>query len=229
MTEPDVEMGAPSPGWYTGNQPGRIDDRKLVHRILAGDERACSILVERYTPAVMGCIAGKVRSRSDMEDLAQEVFLRAFRFLHTLRDQERFAPWLMGIARRSVADYYRRHGRRLQVIPSPDGDEDQPCPLENFPDPSPGPADRLMARQEREIVLEELARLGEKYRVVLYMRLVGEESSSDIARLLGVAPDAVRKRLLRGMEQLRKGLRRRGLDLDAGMGADLQGREEVDS
>ncbi|MBL7645438.1 MAG: sigma-70 family RNA polymerase sigma factor [Candidatus Hydrogenedentes bacterium] len=229
MTEPDVEMGVPGPGWYTGNQPGRIDDRKLVRQALAGDERACSIIVERYTPAVMGCIAGKVRSRSDMEDLAQEVFLRAFRFLHTLRDQERFAPWLMGIARRSVADYYRRHGRRLQVIPSPDGDENQRCPLENFPDPAPGPADRLMARQEREIVLEELARLGEKYRVVLYMRLVGEESSSDIARLMGLAPDAVRKRLLRGMEQLRKGLRRRGLHLDAGMGADFQGREEVDS
>ena len=86
MTEPDVEMGVPGPGWYTGNQPGRIDDRKLVRQALAGDERACSIIVERYTPAVMGCIAGKVRSRSDMEDLAQEVFLRAFRFLHTLRD-----------------------------------------------------------------------------------------------------------------------------------------------
>ncbi len=227
--EPDVETGVPNPGWYTGHQPGRIDDRKLVHRILAGDERACSILVERYTPAVMGCVANKVRSQSDMEDLVQEVFLRAFRFLHTLRDPERFAPWIMGIARRSVADYYRRHGRRLQVIPGPDPDEEHGNPVDNFPDPAPGPAERLIARQEREIVMEELARLGEKYRVVLYMRLVGEESASDIARLLGVAPDAVRKRLLRGMEQLRKGLRRRGLSLELGMGADLQGREEVDS
>jgi DNA-directed RNA polymerase specialized sigma24 family protein len=75
-------------------------------------------------------------------------------------------------------------------------------------EPSAGPGERVAAGEIRGIVLREIAAMDEKYRSILYPRLVGEQSSEEIGRALGMNASSVRMRLFRGIRLLRKVLKR---------------------
>jgi RNA polymerase sigma-70 factor (ECF subfamily) len=161
---------------------------------------------------VVGFLYGKTRCESDAEDVAQEVFLTAYRGLVHLRDSDRVGPWLMRIVRSRLIDHYRRAGRRPQVVTDPCSEASpEGSLLCQMAEPSPHPGQLAVAAQTRQIILEEIAGMKENYRDILYWRLLGEETSDAIARRLGLRESAVRMRLFRGMRLLRKALKKHGL------------------
>jgi RNA polymerase sigma-70 factor (ECF subfamily) len=84
-------------------------DADAVARVLGGDAEAFRVLVEAYEPAVLGLSRRLVLgNEADAEDITQETFMRAYRYLPRLEDRARFAPWLYQIAR-SLARERRRH------------------------------------------------------------------------------------------------------------------------
>jgi RNA polymerase sigma factor (sigma-70 family) len=83
-------------------------DRKLVDKTLAGDYHAFNRLIERHSAMIYTYIARKIRYPTDVEDLAQEVFLTAISQLFQLRDRDQFAYWLRGIADNLIRMWYRR-------------------------------------------------------------------------------------------------------------------------
>ncbi|MFA6112064.1 MAG: sigma-70 family RNA polymerase sigma factor, partial [Candidatus Latescibacterota bacterium] len=87
-------------------------DRLLIERTLAGDRNAFGHLVERYTPLVRGVIWEALRRPDEVEDLAQEVFTRAYEQLSRLRRFDRFPGWLCRIATNAVIDHQRRRQQR---------------------------------------------------------------------------------------------------------------------
>lgn len=183
------------------DEPASTGDAELVKRVAAGETAQFATLMQRYAPIVLGYLYGRVRSEADREDLLQEVFLEAFRQIGRLRRPERFGPWLMRIARSKLLDYYRhkqrRSGHEAQIFGDGVAEAD---PV----DPTPGPRDRLAESELQRRVRDAIGRMRDRYRTVLYLRLIAEEEPQAIARRLGLKESTVRMRLMRGLEQLRK-------------------------
>jgi RNA polymerase sigma-70 factor (ECF subfamily) len=101
-----------------GVGPGQTDEPKddaLVQRSLQGDERAFGDLVRRYERLVFRIASGFLRDRGDVEDVAQEAFLRAFEALSGFRAGAPFGPWIAQIATRLCYDRLRGRQRRREV------------------------------------------------------------------------------------------------------------------
>jgi RNA polymerase sigma-70 factor (ECF subfamily) len=160
--------------------------RALVQSAASGDRQAFDGLYEIYAPLVHGVLLARV-PYGEVGDLAQDVFLVAFRKLGSLRDSSRFGPWLAMIARNRATDFHRRRRE-----------------TENL---SEGIAQVLAPpRAEAEEALETIRGLPEAYRETLVLRLVEGMTGPEIAERTGLQPESVRVNLHRGMKLLREKL-----------------------
>ena len=157
----------------------------LVKAVLAGDREAFGRLYELYAPMVHGILLARI-PRSEVDDLVQDIFLHAFRKLHTLRDWAAFGPWIAMIARNRAMDFYRRTKETVEVT------EDLRS------------TDMQTSRANE--ILELIRALPEAYRETLILRLVEGMTGPEIAARTGLTPASVRVNLHRGMKQLRKKL-----------------------
>jgi RNA polymerase sigma-70 factor (ECF subfamily) len=90
---------------------GRSSDEDLMRRTQQGDRQAFSLLYERYSASVLSYLYRMLGNLEDVESIAQEVFLRAFRFAPTYRYPQRFSTWLFTITRNLAINYSRRRKR----------------------------------------------------------------------------------------------------------------------
>ena len=163
----------------------RAPERSLVDDARDGNQSAFTALYRQYTRLVHGILVARV-PRSEVEDLAQEVFMLAWRRLRSLRDTSAFGGWLAMIARNQATDYHRKAPRTAKL------DDamltQQPC----------NPA--ALA------VLDTIRAMPEAYRETLILRLVEGMTGPEIAVQTGLTPDSVRVNLHRGMKVLRERL-----------------------
>lgn len=91
-----------------------LDDEHLIAKILAGQEEFFEVLVRRHLPMVQSIALARMANASEVDDITQEVFLKAFRSLSSLRQRDRIAPWLAAITRNVATslgrNYQRFHG-----------------------------------------------------------------------------------------------------------------------
>lgn len=163
-------------------------DVDQVRRAIAGDSAARADLWRRYRRAV-AAVALSYRPRSELEDLVQETALAWVRALSTLRDPERFEPWLMQIAR-NVARVGARRGR--SSLPTSASDPD------SIPAAAMGSHDDSLARA--------LGGLPDEFREVLLLKSVEGHSQRRIAELLGLPETTIETRLVRARRLLRERL-----------------------
>ncbi|MFP8876409.1 MAG: RNA polymerase sigma factor, partial [Myxococcota bacterium] len=90
-------------------------DEELVARVLAKDSEAFDTLYDRYLKRVYGFVHKRLDNRSDTEELVQEVFLNVFSSLSTFRSESSFASWVLGIARHTVANRFKKP--RATIVP----------------------------------------------------------------------------------------------------------------
>jgi len=157
----------------------------LVERITAGDERAFGELYKIYAPMVHGIILARVPSE-EADDIAQEVFLAAYRNLKTLREAAAIGPWLGSIARNRVVEFYRR-SRPTEELTDHFGRSDNP-------------------RTEANEIMAAIHSLPIAYAETLVLRLVEGMTGPEIAAQTGLTPESVRVNLHRGMKLLRQKL-----------------------
>ena len=162
-----------------------------------GDGAAFTELYSRFARMVHGILMARVPLR-EVDDLVQDVFLRAWKQLHSLRDPSCFGGWLATVARNRAHDFHRRS------VDTGELDENQ--------EPQGNPAHRasLPSDQGAEI-LELIKTLPDAYREPLILRLVEGMTGAEIAERVGITPGSVRVNLHRGMQMLREELRGRGL------------------
>jgi RNA polymerase sigma-70 factor (ECF subfamily) len=168
-------------------------DAALVNASQRGDTEAFGQLYRRYARMVHGVLLSRVRP-AEVEDLVQDVFLRALPRLRGLRDTARFGAWLAAIARNIATDYYRRS----QTQPATPGDATDP-------DQQPAKSG-IPGTTEAAEILECIRGLPEAYRETLILRLVEGMTGPEIAARTGLSPGSVRVNLHRGMQQLRQKL-----------------------
>ncbi len=187
-------------------EASRASDAAIVAEVLEGETEAFGELVNRYKNLVASFIAARVAS-TEVEDLAQDTFLRAFRMLASLRDPAAFSSWLLGIANHVCVDWHRSRRK----VASLDDEGLQELGAEALvPHRSPvGQPDAEAEQAEAvRLLLESLDRLPETYRVTLVLKHMDGLSCQEIAERLGLALGTVTSRLARAYKLLRDRLER---------------------
>ncbi|MCW5959556.1 MAG: sigma-70 family RNA polymerase sigma factor [Pyrinomonadaceae bacterium] len=157
----------------------------LVEKVCSGDQAAFGEFYRVFAPMVHGILLSKLPF-NDAEDAVQEVFLSAFKNLHSLRDKNAVGAWLAMIARNRAADFYRSSK-----------------PTEELNEDLPGKSDY---RSEADEILQAIRSLPETYSETLALRLVEGMTGPEIAEKTNLTPDSVRVNLYRGMKLLREKL-----------------------
>ncbi len=189
---------------------GRIDNELPDHRLLerfatARDEAAFAALLRRHGPMVLRVCQSVLHNLHDSEDVFQAAFLVLARKAGSIQRREAVSGWLYRVAYhlavKAQANAVRRknHEKRAAVVPSAE------------------PLLDMSLRELQGVLHEEIQRLPEQYRAPLLLCGLEDRSLEEAAHLLGWSKGCVKGRLHRGREQLRARLRRRGLDLSAGL------------
>jgi RNA polymerase sigma-70 factor (ECF subfamily) len=173
-----------------------IPEVTLVQQAVGGDGDAFTHLYDIYVERVYRHIAYRVRVVADVEDLTQEVFVRAWHAIRRYKTGQRpFLAWLYTIAHNLVIDYYRKKGRELL------------SPLEELPPRVSGQSDAdTELFLDRDVVRRMLAQLPEDQQKVLMFRFVEGLDHAEVAAALGKSQGAVRVIQLRALRRLRQWL-----------------------
>lgn len=175
------------------------DDAFLVEQCRAGDEEACEALVRQYQERVFALISRMTGDPDRVEDIAQEVFLKAFRSLKSFRGGSRFYTWLYRITVNTVLNTMRSQGRRQETSLDAMGG------LEVQADADMEPAEVTARLELARRVREAIDQLEEPYRVIVYLRELEDLSYEEIAEVVELPVGTVKSRLFRARQQL-KGL-----------------------
>jgi len=172
-------------------------DEELVRLVLGGDRERFAVLVDRYKRGITNFIGASVRGQSDVADLAQETFLRAYAHLGTFNPSlGRFSTWIYHVARNVVRTYLAKSLRRPQTQEL--GEERT---LENvLPDTSreADPAGGVLRAEAESDVRAALAELPERTRAVLSLRYYDNLDYQTIAETMGLSLGNVKTLIHRG-------------------------------
>lgn len=170
------------------------DERTLVLRAKDGDQSAFEILYERYNDRICRYLTRMTGNDGVGCELTQEVFLKAWESLLSLRDPSRFAGWLYRIATNRAYNY-QEHAKLLHTIPLEEYAARSEAPS------LAGPEEQV---EESELLTLALARVSPTYRPCLILYVVEEYSQRQIAELLQIKESSIGRYVSRGKEELRQ-------------------------
>lgn len=165
------------------------DDRELSRRAARGDREAAGEIYDRHAPLVRAILLDATGSLSEANDLLQEVFLRALGNLRQLRDPDKLAGWIVGIARREGADFCRRRVRERQRFE----------PL--IDDPAHASDNEEIERTKH--VRAAISTLPERERIAVHIHYLSGEPVDVARQVLGLSTSGFYKLLERARERLR--------------------------
>jgi len=181
-------------------------DQQLVDRVFKGDKHAFDLLVLRYQHRILGLVGRFINDPSEVEDVAQEAFIKAYRALPKFRGDSQFYTWLYRIAINTAKNYLVARGRRP---PSTDVDMEDAefmennAPLTDIESPE--------ASQEKEdlhrVINEAIEDLPEDLRTAFTLREFSGLSYEEITEIMGCPVGTVRSRIFRAREALDKKIR----------------------
>lgn len=168
-------------------------DRPLVEAAAAGSRAAFDELICRHQTAILNLMRALTVSAADAEDLAQEVFVRAWRSLRTFRGDSSFRTWLCRVAINVArTDRARRRNASRWVQPAADARE---------PESGEAPIDAILAR--RQMIERALASLPDDLRAAITLRDLQGLEYREIAQVLEIPIGTVESRIFRARQQLK--------------------------
>jgi RNA polymerase sigma-70 factor, ECF subfamily len=173
---------------------------RLVRLTLGGDATAFEQIIMRYESRVMTLAARLLGCRDDARDVAQEVFLRAYKYLHRADPRKPLEPWLFRIAVNVCHDAARQQWRQQNTFVAAEAAE----PIDGSIDPCAG----LEREQERAILQRALERLPEKERLAIVLRDIEGLSTAEVAAILQSSEATVRSQVSRGRLRLKSAVNR---------------------
>jgi RNA polymerase sigma-70 factor (ECF subfamily) len=203
---PASTAGAKPPG---AKAPGAVDDRELVRRAQDEDQEAFEELLRRHQHRVFAVAGGILRRREDVEDIAQQVFVKAYFSLKKFDQRAAFSTWLYKITVNECWDLLRKKKVRPLVYESDLSEEQakQVIAAEGKNSGAPDISDRLEARERVENLLEGL---DERDRLMLILKEVEGFAVEEIAQVLDLNANTVKVRLFRARRRIVNKVRKRG-------------------
>ena len=184
-----------------GREPVDVDDQAAIAAVLRGDTARFEVLVRRYQPRVFATARRYARRESEVEDIVQEVFIKAFQKLASYRGAAPFEHWLMRLAVRTCYDALRAHQRSRETPFVDISDPDQDW-LERFVSDEGDRGEH--AEAARQLVGRLLEHLSPSARLVITLLEIEERSVKEIAALTGWSVPLVKVRAFRARQEMRK-------------------------
>ena len=175
-------------------------DVELINRILAGDENAFASLVKKYEKQVHALAWRKIGDFHIAEEIAQDTFLKVYQKLSTLKDPNQFSGWLYVIATNLCRAWLRK--KRLETEPLEDTEIESI--EETYSRYVAEERTKATVEAQREVVKKLLAKLKESERTVMTLHYFSEMTCEEISRFLGVSTSAIKLRLHRARQRLKK-------------------------
>lgn len=182
-------------------------DLQLVERVREGDKHAYGLLVEKYRRKLLRLLSRMVRDQDEIEDIAQETFIKAYRALPQFRGDAAFYTWLYRIAVNTAKNYLTAKGRGMQTMSDQAlNDEDEPDERLMAQDIST-PESELLSKQVAYAVNEAVEALPEELRQAITLREIEGMSYEEIAEAMACPIGTVRSRIFRAREAIAAKLR----------------------
>ena len=184
-------------------------EAEIIRAVLGGEIAAFELLISRYSPRVFATARRYARRENEVEDIAQEVWTKAFQKLSSFRGDAPFEHWLMRLAVRTCYDFLREHQRNREAT------------FTDLTEPENDWLGRFMAAPEqasddsdaaRDLVERILGMLSPAARLVITVLEIEERSVKEIAQLTGWSVALVKVRAFRARAEMRKCLQRIGRD-----------------
>ena len=175
------------------HSPAELTDDILIAAAREGDRVAFGLLIDRYRATTYAFAASLTGNREDAEDIVQEAFVRAYLALERFRAGGRWSTWLMRIVQNLCRDSIRRKNVRRTAELT---DDEEYC--------APTPEERILEIEGRNVLLDRIVTLPEKFRVPLVMRYAHQQTYKEIALAIGVPESTVVGRLAGALRILRR-------------------------
>ncbi len=175
-------------------------EAELIAAVLQGDAASFEPLVQKYSPRVFATARRYARRENEVEDIVQEVWLKAYQKLSGFRGEAPFEHWLMRLAVRTCYDFLRAHQRNRETAFS-EMSELEGDWLERFAGETDTSTDADAARQLVQRILEQLSPAA---RLVITLLEIEERSVKEIAQLTGWSVPLVKVRAFRARAEMRK-------------------------
>ena len=182
-------------------------DQQLVERVQRGDKRAFELLVTKYQRRIFRLLSRMIRDPAEIEDVAQEAFVKAYRALTNFRGESAFYTWLYRIAINTAKNHLVSQGRRVPTTTTNDIED-----AEGFEDATllrevATPDSMLQSRQVAEAVNRAIEKLPEELRTAIVLRELEGLSYEEIAETMACPIGTVRSRIVRAREAIANELR----------------------
>lgn len=176
------------------------EDARLMRLVGRGDTNAFELLIQRHQSLVAGTVARMLGSNSEVEDIAQQVFIRVWKSAARYVPRAKFTTWLLKITRNLVFNELRRSKRHIHVALQT-GPAAEELPLK---DETNAPPDALLLENELQQAIDSaMMKLPESQRMALILRRYEELSYEEIGDILGLSVPAVKSVLFRARTELR--------------------------
>ncbi|MBM3374748.1 MAG: RNA polymerase sigma factor RpoE [Betaproteobacteria bacterium] len=187
----------------------READQVLVRRVQDGDQAAFNLLVLKYQRKVLRLVSRIVRDPSEVEDVVQEAFVKAYRALPKFRGESAFYTWLYRIAVNTAKNHLVSLGK--QPIPmtdlTPDADDTESFEARSVVTDNQTPESLLLSRQIAETVNQSIESLPAELRTAITLREIEGLSYEEIAEAMNCPIGTVRSRIFRAREFISAALR----------------------
>jgi RNA polymerase sigma-70 factor (ECF subfamily) len=177
------------------------EDFRLVQAFKAGDRKAFEELVRKYQRQVANIIYLTLGGRDEVQDIAQEVFIRVYRSIDKFEFDATFFSWIYRITVNLCIDELRR--RKIKRALSLDFLAEGTFEKEKKSKDQILASDGVLNDEKREIILGALQKISQEHRQVILLREYEELSYAEIAAFLGISVQAVKSRIFRAREELR--------------------------
>ncbi len=177
---------------------GQEDDIAIIQMVLQGRQTAYATLVSRYQAYVFTITMRHVNNRELAEELAQDVFVKAYRSLASFKGSSKFTTWLYTIAHNTCLSHLRKKedatffpgDERMQVWAEHSGDGEQPAAI-------------MEQRAQQQILAWAIQHLSETDAAIITLFYQGEQSVEEISKIVGMTTSNVKVKLLRSRQKLK--------------------------
>ncbi len=177
-------------------------DQLLVERAQRGDKHAFELLVTKYQRKLIRLLSRFIRDSTEVEDVAQEAFIKAYRALPNFRGDSAFYTWLYRIGINTAKNYLVAMGRRAPTSTSMDAEEAEELGESKLLQDVNTPENQMMSRQVAETVNQTLEKLPEELRTAITLREMEGLSYEEIASIMSCPIGTVRSRIFRAREAI---------------------------
>lgn len=182
-------------------------DKELVYQVQQGNKRAFDLLVLKYQRRIMRLLARMINDPAEVEDVAQETFIKAYRALPQFRGDSNFYTWLYRIAINSARNWQAARNRRPLPLKEYVNEDGETFSAADTLTDNNTPESEMVSRQVADTIRSAIDALSPELRTAILLREIEGLSYEDIAQTMGCPIGTVRSRIFRARESIAEQLR----------------------